>query len=145
MLRTIEFPFRKKVHVGCGLADATDMIGAGNRSVSKVPKSKNRRKPKGSASSPASKAQSVVEGVARAKGEDHASSTASASSRAAPQQKTSPVAFFRQVRDEARKITWTTRSETTVSTGMVLVMVVIASIFFFTADSLIRTVMGFIL
>ena len=44
--------------------------------------------------------------------------------------KTNVAEFFRQVRQEASKVTWPTRKETTVTTGMVLLMVVIAAIFF---------------
>jgi preprotein translocase subunit SecE len=45
--------------------------------------------------------------------------------------------FFRQVRQEFDKITWPTRKETTVTTAMVFVMVVIAAIFFLIGDFLI--------
>ena len=48
--------------------------------------------------------------------------------------KVNPGAFIRQVRQEASKVTWPTRKETLVTTGMVFVMVFIASIFFFTVD-----------
>jgi preprotein translocase subunit SecE len=48
--------------------------------------------------------------------------------------KTSPLQFFRQVRQEAAKVTWPTRKETTVSTIMVFVMVVLAALFFFLVD-----------
>lgn len=50
--------------------------------------------------------------------------------------KTSPVQFVRQVRQEARRVTWPNRKETTVSTIMVLVMVTLASAFFFVVDQL---------
>ena len=45
-----------------------------------------------------------------------------------------PIQFFRQVRQEVSKVTWPSRKETAVSTGMVLVMVVAASIFFLLVD-----------
>jgi preprotein translocase subunit SecE len=45
-----------------------------------------------------------------------------------------PFQFARQVRQEVSKVTWPTRKETTVSTGMVLVMVVLASVFFLLVD-----------
>jgi preprotein translocase subunit SecE len=45
-----------------------------------------------------------------------------------------PLTFFRQVRQEVSKVTWPTRKETTVSTGMVMVMVVLASVFFLLVD-----------
>jgi preprotein translocase subunit SecE len=50
--------------------------------------------------------------------------------------KTTPMAFFRQVRSETAKITWPSRRETMISTAMVLVMVVFAALFFFAADQL---------
>lgn len=48
--------------------------------------------------------------------------------------KTSPAQFVKEVRQEAGKVTWPTRKETTVSTGMVFVMVTLAAIFFFLVD-----------
>lgn len=50
--------------------------------------------------------------------------------------KTSPLQFFRQVRQETSKVTWPTRKETMVSTVMVFVMVVIAALFFFAVDQI---------
>ncbi|WP_033068685.1 preprotein translocase subunit SecE [Thalassospira australica] len=50
--------------------------------------------------------------------------------------KTSPAQFVQQVRSEAKKVSWPTRKETTVSTIMVFVMVALASIFFFVVDQL---------
>nr|WP_255466993.1 preprotein translocase subunit SecE [Hyphobacterium sp. CCMP332] len=43
--------------------------------------------------------------------------------------------FFQQVRQEGRKVTWTTRQETLVSTIMVLIMAGLAALFFFAVDS----------
>jgi preprotein translocase subunit SecE len=43
--------------------------------------------------------------------------------------------FFREVRAEARKITWTSRSETWITSVMVFIMVVLAALFFFATDS----------
>ncbi|HLO76619.1 MAG TPA: preprotein translocase subunit SecE [Magnetospirillum sp.] len=48
--------------------------------------------------------------------------------------KTSPGQFFKQVRQEVAKVTWPSRKETTVSTVMVFVMVVIAALFFMLVD-----------
>jgi preprotein translocase subunit SecE len=53
---------------------------------------------------------------------------------AAPKKKTNPVQFFREVRAEARKITWTTRKETWITSMMVFIMVVVASLFFLAVD-----------
>ena len=48
--------------------------------------------------------------------------------------RTNPVQFFREVRAEARKITWPSRRETWITTVMVLIMVVITALFFFLVD-----------
>jgi len=45
-----------------------------------------------------------------------------------------PIVFFRQVRQEMVKVTWPTRKETGISTAMVLLMVVLASVFFLLVD-----------
>lgn len=56
-----------------------------------------------------------------------------------------PFQFMQDVRAEALKVTWPTRKETLITTGMVLAMVVLASIFFVAADQIIRLAVGFIL
>lgn len=54
----------------------------------------------------------------------------------APKKKrTNPFQFFQQVRQEGRKVTWTSRQETVVSTIMVLIMASLAALFFFGVDS----------
>ncbi|MET0182125.1 MAG: preprotein translocase subunit SecE [Caulobacterales bacterium] len=57
-----------------------------------------------------------------------------------PKRRGGPLAFFREVRAEGRKVTWATRQEVTVSTIMVLIMVVLAAVFFFLVD----TIIGFV-
>ena len=57
----------------------------------------------------------------------------------------SPFKFLQEVRAEGQKVTWPTRKETTVTTIMVFVMVVIASIFFLLADQVMRVVVSFLL
>jgi preprotein translocase subunit SecE len=59
--------------------------------------------------------------------------------------KVSPFKFLQEVRAEAQKVTWPTRKETTVTTIMVFVMVVIASIFFLLADQVMRLAVSFLL
>ena len=59
--------------------------------------------------------------------------------------KISPFKFLQEVRAEAQKVTWPTRKETTVTTIMVFVMVVIASIFFLLADQVMRIAISFLL
>ena len=50
--------------------------------------------------------------------------------------RTNPFEFLQQVRNETAKVTWTSRRETMVSSVMVLIMVALASTFFFLADQL---------
>ena len=50
--------------------------------------------------------------------------------------RTSPAQFVRQVRQEASRVTWATRKDTGVATIMVLIMVFLASIFFFFVDQI---------
>src|SRR6202163_3996102 len=59
--------------------------------------------------------------------------------------KISPFKFMQEVRAEAQKVTWPTRKETTITTIMVFVMVVIASIFFLLADQVMRLAVSFLL
>ena len=56
-----------------------------------------------------------------------------------------PVEFFQSVRQEASKVTWPTRRETLISTGLVIAMVVLASLFFVAVDQILRVLVGFIL
>lgn len=58
--------------------------------------------------------------------------------------KSNPFTFLQEVRAETAKVTWPSRRETMISTIMVLVMVVFASVFFFTADFLIGFLMSLI-
>jgi preprotein translocase subunit SecE len=61
--------------------------------------------------------------------------------------KTSPVQFFREVRQEVSRVTWPTRKETGITTAMVFAMVFLAAIFFFLVDQIlahgVRLVLGF--
>ena len=59
--------------------------------------------------------------------------------------KISPFKFAQEVRAEAEKVTWPTRRETLITTGMVFVMVAIASVFFLVADQFIRVLVTFVL
>ncbi|MFS8050863.1 MULTISPECIES: preprotein translocase subunit SecE [Rhizobium] len=59
--------------------------------------------------------------------------------------KSNPLAFLQQVRSETSKVTWPSRRETMISTVMVLVMVIFASLFFFAADQLIGWILGYVL
>ena len=59
--------------------------------------------------------------------------------------KIAPAEFIKQVRQEASKVTWSTRKDTVVSTIVVLIMVLIASIFFLAVDAVIFNVVQAIL
>jgi preprotein translocase subunit SecE len=48
-----------------------------------------------------------------------------------------PLKFLQEVRQEVSKVTWPSRNETLISTIMVLVFVVLASLFFLAADQVI--------
>ena len=50
--------------------------------------------------------------------------------------KTNLAQFIREVRQETEKVTWPTRKETAISTGMVLLMVFFAALFFLLVDQL---------
>ncbi len=58
-----------------------------------------------------------------------------------------PATFVRQVRQELAKVTWPTRKETLITTGLVFVLSVLAAIFFFLVDQVIgfavRLIFGF--
>ena len=60
--------------------------------------------------------------------------------------KTNPFDFLTQVRSEAAKVTWPTRKETMITTAMVFVMVVLASVFFLLVDMIVgwgvHTILG---
>ncbi|GBF58838.1 protein translocase subunit SecE [Candidatus Phycosocius bacilliformis] len=59
--------------------------------------------------------------------------------------KTGLIQYFKEVRSEVRKISWASRNETLVSTIFVFIMVVIAAIFFFLVDMILRWGVGLIL
>jgi preprotein translocase subunit SecE len=61
--------------------------------------------------------------------------------------KTSPTQFIREVRQEAQKVTWPNRKETTITTMIVFGFAIAAAVFFFLVDqimsTLIKLVLGF--
>ena len=63
-----------------------------------------------------------------------AATTIAAPEPAAPKKKTNPVQFMKEVRAEARKITWTSRKETWITSVMVFIMVALATVFFALVD-----------
>jgi preprotein translocase subunit SecE len=48
-----------------------------------------------------------------------------------------PAKFIREVRAEVAKVTWPSRRETLVTTGLVFAMAAFAALFFFLADQVI--------
>ncbi len=76
--------------------------------------------------------------VARPAAATPAVAPAVAAPEATPKKKTSLPQFFREVRAEARKITWTSRKETWITSVMVLIMVVVASLFLSLVDLVLR-------
>lgn len=59
--------------------------------------------------------------------------------------RTNPFTFFQQVRQEAAKVVWPSRRETAISTVMVVIMAVLASIFFLVADQVMSYGVSFVL
>ena len=56
-----------------------------------------------------------------------------------------PIQFLQQVRQETAKVTWPSRNEVLVSTIMVLVLVIAASLFFLLADQVISWLVSLML
>ena len=59
--------------------------------------------------------------------------------------KTNPAQFVRQVRQEVNRVTWATRRETIYASLSVLVMAIIASLFFLLVDLLLSSIVEFLL
>ncbi len=56
-----------------------------------------------------------------------------------------PFEFIQDVRNEAGKVTWPSRRETMITTLMVLIMVVLAAVFFVAVDEIIHFVVSLVL
>ncbi|MDP2116141.1 MAG: preprotein translocase subunit SecE [Brevundimonas sp.] len=63
----------------------------------------------------------------------------------APKKRTSVPQFISQVRAEGRKVVWPSRKETWITSVIVLIMVLIAAVFFFVVDAGLTFASGFIL
>jgi preprotein translocase subunit SecE len=50
--------------------------------------------------------------------------------------KPNPAQFVQEVRQEVAKVSWPSRKETMISTGMVFFMVILAAVFFFFVDQI---------
>ena len=57
-----------------------------------------------------------------------------------------PAKFLREVRQEMQKVTWPTRRETLISTGLVMLLSCVAALFFTLVDALlgygVRAILG---
>lgn len=60
-------------------------------------------------------------------------------------QMVNPFTFLQEVRAEGDKVTWPTRRETMITTGLVILMVLFASLFFVVVDSALRFLVGLLL
>ncbi len=56
-----------------------------------------------------------------------------------------PFTFIQEVRAEAKKVTWPSRRETMVTTGLVIAMVLLASLFFVLVDSVLRFIVKIVI
>ena len=56
-----------------------------------------------------------------------------------------PLQFLQEVRQEATKVTWPTRRETLITTGLVILMVILVSLFFLAVDQALRLLVHLIL
>ena len=52
-----------------------------------------------------------------------------------------PLGYLREVRTEVSRVTWPSRKETLVTTGLVLALSAVAAVFFLVVDQVIRLVM----
>ena len=62
-----------------------------------------------------------------------------------PKKRVSVLQFFREVRAEARKISWTSRRETWITSVMVFIMILVTAFFFVVVDIGLRLTMQFVL
>ncbi|WPB86777.1 preprotein translocase subunit SecE [Sediminicoccus rosea] len=58
--------------------------------------------------------------------------------------KIDPVQFSREVRQEVAKVTWPSRRETLITTGLVLALSSLAAVFFLVVDQIIQFAMSWI-
>jgi preprotein translocase subunit SecE len=56
-----------------------------------------------------------------------------------------PLEFIQQVRTEATKVVWPSRRETLITTGLVMLMALFASIFFIVVDEGLRVAVSLVL
>lgn len=61
-----------------------------------------------------------------------------------PKKRTGPITFIKQVQAEGRKVTWTSRKETMMASVMVVIMVMIAAVFFYFTDAVVGFLVRFL-
>ena len=59
--------------------------------------------------------------------------------------KSGPFSYFREVKQEANKVTWPSRKETIASTIAVFIMVIMASIFLYASDQVLAWLVSLVL
>lgn len=59
--------------------------------------------------------------------------------------KVSPLQFYRQVKQEVKKVSWPTRNEVIKTSIMVIIIVAIASAFFFFVDQILGWIVKLVL
>src|SRR5471030_2639764 len=74
-----------------------------------------------------------------------AATSAAAGAPAALKKPFNPIQFLREVRAEARKVTWTSWKETWITSVMVGIMVILTAFFFFSVDAILNLVIGAVL
>jgi preprotein translocase subunit SecE len=89
------------------------------------------------------KDQNLVQTSARRR--PAAAPAAAAPTVAAPKKQVSPIQFLREVRAEARKVTWTSWKETWITSVMVGIMVILTALFFSGLDAVLGFVMRSVL
>ena len=70
---------------------------------------------------------------------------ATAGAPAPAKKRVGPIQFLREVRAEARKVTWTSWKETWITSVMVGIMVIMTALFFFGVDAVLNLVIGAVL
>jgi preprotein translocase subunit SecE len=63
---------------------------------------------------------------------------------APPKKRVGPFTFIKQVQQEGRKVTWTSRKETIAATILVLIMVAVAAVFFYFTDVIVSFLVRFL-
>lgn len=87
----------------------------------------------------------VKSGASKGSAENTAGSGSGESESTTKKKRVSPFVFVGQVRSEVEKVTWPSRNEWFVTTVMVLIMVVLASTFFFLIDIVIKQAITFLM